>query len=97
MAKRTIAVHLQQVVGIYIACKYKCRRGEVQLGPLTHCPYDHPDCAGGGLHSVHYNGYLPLSLSFFLIILAKCSSCLPPPVAMHFRWTMNLKQHKVQG
>ena len=68
MAKRTIAVHLQQVVGIYIVCKYKCRRGEVQLGPLTHCPYDHPDCAGDGLHSVHYNGYLPLSLSFFSII-----------------------------
>ena len=64
MAKRTIAVHLQQVLGIYIACKYKCKRGEVQLGPLTHCPYDYPDCAGDGLHSVHYNGYLLLSLSW---------------------------------
>ena len=45
MAKRTIAVHLQQVLGIYIACKYKCKMGEVQLGPLTHWPYDDPDCA----------------------------------------------------
>ena len=64
MARKTVAVHLQQVLGIYIACKYKCRIGEVQLGPLTYCSYDHPDRARDGLH---YNGYVFTSITQFLL------------------------------